>query len=514
MGPTTLTPTNNRISRFALYLTLAAILGTGYMEGTTGTEQRTGPLPANPAAAGPTFYVDATGGSDANDGRTVSAAWQSLDRVNSSSVPPGATVLFKRGEVWRGQIIPRSGTNLHPTRYGAWGTGAKPVILGSVSKKNTGDWVNGVGHWTDREGRNLWRCVTTFDTDVGNLIFNGATSFGFKKWLQKDLTAQGDYYYDRGTKQLTIYSTANPGSFYSDIEVALRRNIVDQDSASFVTYENLALKFGAAHGFGGTNNAFITIRNCDISFIGGGDLFMDGSNIRYGNGVEFWANAHDCLVDKCRIWEIYDTALTNQNTFEGVSQYNITYRNNVVWNCAYASFECWSESSSTIMANVRFENNTCANAGEGWGKPPQRPNPSGYQVEFTRTPASLSGIYIRNNIFFLSTRGLWAQHTSRWDTALTLDNNCWYQAGANRIYCEDLGEANTVTLFSSYQSLSGKDAHSRATDPLFVNIGARDFRLQAGSPCVDTGLDVGIIDDCDGMTRPAGRGFDIGAYER
>jgi len=50
--------------------------------------------------------------------------------------------------------------------------------------------------------------------------------------------------------------------------------------------------------------------------------------VRYGNGVEFWADAHDNLVENCKIWEIYDAAFTNQAYAN--SQYNIVYRNNVI----------------------------------------------------------------------------------------------------------------------------------------------------------------------------------------
>ena len=38
-----------------------------------------------------------------------------------------------------------------------------------------------------------------------------------------------------------------------------------------------------------------------------GDLDMDGSNVRFGNGIEFWGGAHDHLVEGNRIWEIYDS---------------------------------------------------------------------------------------------------------------------------------------------------------------------------------------------------------------
>jgi hypothetical protein len=54
-------------------------------------------------------------------------------------------------------------------------------------------------------------------------------------------------------------------------------------------------------------------------------------------------------------------------------------------------------------------------------------------------------------------------------------------------------------------------------DPLFVwdseGPGTGDFHLQAGSPAVDAGVDVGVMVDFDGIARPFGEGFDLGAFE-
>jgi len=47
--------------------------------------------------------------------------------------------------------------------------------------------------------------------------------------------------------------------------------------------------------------------------------------------------------------------------------------------------------------------------------------------------------------------------------------------------------------------------------PFFV--GADDYHLTAGSPCIDTGTDAGVYSDIDGDERPSGRGFDIGSDE-
>lgn len=91
--------------------------------------------------------------------------------------------------------------------------------------------------------------------------------------------------------------------------------------------------YGAAHGIGGSGTHHITIRGCNICFIGGGHQMTRpyGEPVRYGNGIEFWSNARDCVVEDCRLWEIYDAALTSQGDGTNVQE-NINYRHNVIWN--------------------------------------------------------------------------------------------------------------------------------------------------------------------------------------
>jgi len=49
-------------------------------------------------------------------------------------------------------------------------------------------------------------------------------------------------------------------------------------------------------------------------------------------------------------------------------------------------------------------------------------------------------------------------------------------------------------------------------DPLFVDSENGNYRLQRGSPCIDSGTDTGVTMDLDGNPRPIGR-YDMGAYE-
>jgi serralysin len=52
-------------------------------------------------------------------------------------------------------------------------------------------------------------------------------------------------------------------------------------------------------------------------------------------------------------------------------------------------------------------------------------------------------------------------------------------------------------------------------DPRFVDAGAFDFHLGAGSPAIDVGVTIPQVTvDLDGVHRPQGAAYDVGAYER
>jgi len=52
------------------------------------------------------------------------------------------------------------------------------------------------------------------------------------------------------------------------------------------------------------------------------------------------------------------------------------------------------------------------------------------------------------------------------------------------------------------------------SDPLFLDVSGGDFRLQADSLCIDAGTDINMPDDdIQGIPRPQGSGYDMGAYE-
>jgi hypothetical protein len=66
------------------------------------------------------------------------------------------------------------------------------------------------------------------------------------------------------------------------------------------------------------------------------------------------------------------------------------------------------------------------------------------------------------------------------------------------------------------QSTGSTLSNNLTTDPSFVNAGAANFHLQSGSPAINAGTSLVssvVTTDFDGVSRPQGSAYDIGAYE-
>jgi hypothetical protein len=430
-----------------------------------------------------TLYVDSADGLDSQDGLTATAAWQSLDRVNSADLRPGDTVRFKRGGTWRGSLVPVSGSEVAPVTYTTYGNGPKPHILGSLPRSRLEDWV--------QVDENIWATANITDpltVDVGNSIFDHGKKCGWKKWTKEDLENPYDYSYDGASRRVFLNSLANPATLHKSIELAMKGHIVNQSGKHHVVYDGLAVMYGASHGFGGGGTHHLVIRNCDLGYIGGAHQTTrpDGTPVRFGNAIEFWGAAHDHLVEGCRIWEVYDAALTNQGRDPSSKQVNITYRNNFIRNAEY-SFEYWNHPASALTKNIRFVNNTCINAGIVWSHT-QRPDQNGSHLMFYSNTAATSGIEIRHNVFYNHTE--WgSRYSSGWKTLPDLDHNLWYSDRGVMVYWF----REKVGGFADYQNKTGLDKHSLFAKPKFVDAAGGDYRLAPDSPGANLGPDGGPV---------------------
>lgn len=452
-----------------------------------------------------TYYIDNTNGIDNNSGTSPEYAIKTIEQLHSIDLLPGDSVLFKKGNWWRYQLKLLSGDSSSDIYYGAYGDGPLPIISTSLNMNKNSDWT--------LESENIWQCKTDFSSDVGNIIFNNEHHTGLKKWNLSGLHVQGDYYYDLSTGTLSMFSVENPGQLYNEIECAVRYDAVEMTNTSYVTIEHLAIKYSAAHGFGGSNTSHITIRNCEISWIGGGDLNMDGSTIRYGNGVEFWCDAEHNTVENNKIWEIFDTGVTNQ-CHSGSTQSDIVYRNNVIWNCGMSALEIWNRPATSITENIFFENNTCVNMGQGWSADQRSDNLATCFAEFTNE-SQTSNINIQNNIFFNPRRFFYVYQNDNFFSNMNTDYNCYFTYSPTTVFCVNYNTQDNyhVEDFDTYQSDMNKDLNSFFDDPLFVDTIINDYHITANSPCIDMAFNSGILYDHDGNIRTALNGIDIGAYE-
>ena len=191
-----------------------------------------------------------------------------------------------------------------------------------------------------------WRAevdpTVSIPADVGIFICDHGARWGVKKWRNPDwdvpktpkweksvrMENDLDFCYDPDDMRVVVKFPRNPGEAFKSIELAMTRHVVNENGRHDVVYDGLWVRYGAAHGFGGGSTRNITIRNCDI-----------------------------CWIGRNRLWEVYDAALTNQGRND--DETDVTWRDNVIWNSEY-SFEYWN---AKLTRNIRFEHNTCVDAG-------------------------------------------------------------------------------------------------------------------------------------------------------
>lgn len=79
-----------------------------------------------------TYYFSSSGGNDGNNSvqaQSSATPWATITKFNATVFSPGDTILFKRGDTFRGVLNPaQSGASGNVITIGAYGTGANPII--------------------------------------------------------------------------------------------------------------------------------------------------------------------------------------------------------------------------------------------------------------------------------------------------------------------------------------------------------------------------------------------------
>lgn len=191
------------------------------------------------------YYITASGSN--TTGLSPANGWTSIAKLNSSfaSINAGDSVLFNRGEVFYGSVvIGKSGSAGNPIKFGAFGTGAAPVISGFTT----------LSGWTNAGG-GIWNLtVSNIKSSVNMVSLNGvAQEVG--RWPNSDASNAG-YLTASGFSGNTQYTCAAlNGTNWTGAEVVARlrgylfeRNRITAQSGSTITYARYLPEINTHHG--------------------------------------------------------------------------------------------------------------------------------------------------------------------------------------------------------------------------------------------------------------------------
>jgi hypothetical protein len=187
---------------------------------------------------------------------------------------------------------------------------------------------------------------------------------------------------------------------------------------------------------------------------------------------------------------------------DGIVEY-ITIHNNLLLNTTFAGIQVRGAHGDGLRKNITIANNTLYGALAAGGN-----GGAGIYVT-TAHLASNNGeapVIIRNNIsmfYFLPSGGWVGQIVAGNATIAAL-----ISADHNLVS----GPQNCSAEYPACVEVGSRI--SAAPDSVFSNPAAFDLHLKSGSPAIDAGITLGAVpDDLEGLPRPAGSAYDLGAYE-
>ena len=514
---------------------------------------------------GATFYVDSTDGNDNSGGLSSTAAWKTISKVNQSQFQPGDFILFKRGKIWREQLIVKSsGSPGSPITFGAYGVGNGPIISGADILKNWNNFNRTVYFkrnvdvepeavfYNDKKILRNKAALTDisaneWDWHSGVLYVNVSEDpdIGLLEAIQR-----GNGIYGSDTNYITI----------RDLIIEKTNNaVIENVRGNFWTIESSTIRYGHNRGSGGgirgvhqTNMVIsknlieniwadgIYQYNADYVFISDNIIktcygpLSDNIHLDASGSIQVLRNILTMyMTDSPKgnlIVQSYGNAsggVVANNKFlygnYGIAAYSddLIIKNNWI---AHHNTEIWSSgiwleshtvSNQVISYNVIYDNTQ----GIGAGGDTEKINIKIYNntiYDFSNRGVNLEKLCgdIKNNIVWSpDSVGPVLQVNS-------LVKNCKLDCNYNVLGPEKTGFLiSAIFGWKMYNSLLAwqsnelQDSYSTNRDPLFIDTAAENFALKSSSFCIDGGKDLGFSEDFFGNTVPQGQGADIGAVE-
>ena len=375
-----------------------------------------------------TAYYIASKGDDRNDGLTPATAWKSALKVSKAGfLKKGDAVFFERGGSYRyeGTLETVAGVT-----YSAYGSGAKPKLIGSLD-------ASAPAFWEKTEYPDVYRYTRKLSgpsNDVGVIVFDMGRAWGIKLApglyvgansnglatidstgshsisSPADIDGDLEFWHDWDTGYVYLCSKeGNPGDRFNSVEIVDKGNGIG-GKGNYVTIDNLDLFGFGSHGigYGSTNN--LTVQYCSFSFIGGSRQYSQPDQVtRFGNAVEIYGSGKNFTIAYCVADNVYDCCWTIQ--FQGNSNGKDIWFDNIEFHHNVASYsntglEVWlnnrpeyKNNATYGMRDIYLHDNYTYYNGYGWSQ--QRPNKNGNN--FYGDPSITTTVYegknsVNNNV--------------------------------------------------------------------------------------------------------------------
>jgi parallel beta helix pectate lyase-like protein/flagellar hook capping protein FlgD len=422
-----------------------------------------------------TYYIDASSGSDNNDGKTEGAAWQNVSLIKNKNFVPGDEILLKRGEVWASTLnISSNGDASAPILFGAYGSGDEPQIFG-VDISADFIIVENLLIDHNQEPSDCIELSRSENVILRNLeIRNG----------ERD-AIDGDKANNLLVENCTIHHFLN-GTYSSQKD---------------------------AHGIVLTDTKGITIKNTEIYQVSGDCVQTDPDRD---------TNTPDSLwIEDCTFWtgpltedfnsgwkagnipgeNALDTKLVKDN-WDAIDRMQVTIKNTTVFGFQNGNINNMAafnlkEKIEAVLDGVTVYDCEIA-----------------FRMRGTRGNANVT---IMNSVVYNCEKAFRAED----DVANLKLYNSTFGSGLQNTFTFAGGDGGIGSweilnnaFWGSKPDLAADGSNQPAGVSDFEDSDNHDYRLKEGSLLIDGGTEIAlVIMDKNGLSRPQGTQFDIGAYE-
>ena len=357
-----------------------------------------------------TYYVSATGTS--TDGTDINNP-MSLAQANKKTYYGNEKVLFKCGDIFYGTIIFNVKASEDEMFYiGSYGEGEKPIVSGANILVNKNAWEqdeNGIyridlSNYSNFEGigKTYWEPY-----NIGFIADEQGNIYGNRKNSKDALESENDFFCENN--YLYLKSDKNPSEKLGKIKFVSRNDLVK--ISSYTIMDDLNIQYTGAHGIAKKDDKIenVYIHNCIVQNIGG-SVQNANTFTRYGNGIEFWNQGKNILVENCIMRNTYDAGFTFQGSAVTTGFENIVARNNIFINCTYPiEVFCRNDTSGDDAIKVGIsagciENNISINQGRGWGYTVRPDKDPSSEIVVWDLPENKTDLEVKNNKYYNSLR--------------------------------------------------------------------------------------------------------------